>query len=98
MLPQGNVNPYSAVKITVHGRVQGVGYRYFAKMSATRLGLAGWVRNLPNGTVEVYAEGRKSALESFIAQLRRGPTYSSVEQVELAWLEPKREARSFYIR
>jgi acylphosphatase len=65
----------------VSGRVQGVGFREFTRRAALRLGIAGWVRNLPGGEVELLARippGRKAA---FLAELRRGPSLSSVTGV-----------------
>ncbi len=97
MLPPADVNPYSAIEVTVHGLVQGVGFRYFTQRNATRLGLVGWVRNLPDGNVQVYAEGRKFDLETLLKLLRQGPTYSSVTQVDVSWVTPKREAHGFRV-
>lgn len=74
--------------MTVYGRVQGVGYRYFARGQAEKLGLTGYVRNLPDGkTVEVVAEGERDKLEEFIRQLEAGPRLARVERVETAWSE-----------
>jgi acylphosphatase len=64
------------------GRVQGVGYRQYARRSAQALGVRGWVRNLPEGNVEVQAAGTGAALERFKAELRRGPRGCQVEDVE----------------
>ena len=66
------------LRIVVIGRVQGVGYRFFTEALARRLGLAGWVRNLPAGDVEIVArvEGRREA--EFLAELRRGPPMARV--------------------
>jgi acylphosphatase len=72
----------------VSGRVQGVGFREFTRRAALRLGIAGWVRNLPGGEVEVLARipsGRKAA---FLAELRRGPSLSSVAGVAEAPAAP----------
>lgn len=66
----------------VTGRVQGVGYRASARAAALRLGLAGWVRNLPDGRVEASATGDDKALADFEAWLRRGPSLSRVDRVE----------------
>ncbi len=69
------------VQIRVSGRVQGVGFREFTRTTARRLGIAGWVRNLPSGEVEVLARipaGRKAA---FVTQLRQGPRLSQVDDV-----------------
>ena len=71
------------VHILVSGRVQGVGYREFTRHTAQRLGIAGWVRNLPSGDVEVLARipaGRKAA---FLTQLRQGPHASDVTDVSV---------------
>jgi acylphosphatase len=66
----------------VHGRVQGVGYRYYAMREAERLGIAGYARNLGDGRVEVVAEGPDGALSEFEEALRRGPSFAAVESVE----------------
>ncbi len=66
----------------VSGRVQGVGYRYFAYRAALRLGLLGWVRNLADGRVEALAEGSPAALDAFAEELRRGPAHSSVTRLD----------------
>ena len=68
----------AAVHVVVSGRVQGVGYRYFARQKALEHNLVGTVRNMPDGCVEVRAEGAGGALESLIAELRRGPVLSRV--------------------
>jgi acylphosphatase len=70
---------------TAHGRVHGVGYRYFVIEEASALGLRGYVRNLPNGTVEVIAEGPRPLLERLLEALRRGPPAAYVEDVEVGW-------------
>jgi len=67
-----------AVRVVVSGRVQGVGYRYFTRQKALEHGLVGTVRNLPDGGVEVRAEGARSALVCLVADLRRGPALSLV--------------------
>ena len=65
----------------VSGMVQGVGYRYFARRAAQRLGLDGYARNLPDGRVEVYAVGIASKLGEFRSELERGPQGASVTGV-----------------
>jgi acylphosphatase len=65
----------------IRGRVQGVGYRYFARRIALRLGVRGWARNLPDGDVEVHAEAPKPVLEEFRAELERGPSSADVTEV-----------------
>ena len=65
----------------IRGRVQGVGYRYFAQQIALRLGVRGWVRNLPDGDVEAHAEAESDILDRFRAELERGPSFSRVSEV-----------------
>lgn len=65
----------------VSGRVQGVGYRYFAQRAASHLRLGGWVRNLSDGRVEAYAWGSAAVLDEFEAKLREGPHASRVTEV-----------------
>lgn len=65
----------------IRGHVQGVGFRYFVARQARALGLAGWVRNLPDGSVAAHAAGPVSALDAFELELKRGPTMSRVEDV-----------------
>ena len=77
------------VQATVTGRVQGVGYRYFAVHAAQRLGLAGTVRNLPGGEVEVIAEGEEALMREFIGELHQGPSTAQVGEIQEAWSEPE---------
>ena len=65
----------------VKGRVQGVGYRFFALDAARRLRLTGFVRNLPDGDVEVHAEGPEQDLSTLVAALKKGPAFSHVFEV-----------------
>ncbi len=69
----------------VHGRVQGVGFRDATQHRAAEIGVTGWVRNQPDNTVEVVAEGSKANLERFIAYLWRGPNSARVLRVEYDW-------------
>ena len=59
--------------VRVTGVVQGVGFRWFVRERARRLGLAGWVRNLPDGSVEVFAEGDQGQLDLLEGELQKGP-------------------------
>lgn len=72
----------SALHVRVTGMVQGVGFRWFVRERARRLGLAGWVRNLPDGSVEVAAEGDDGQLELLRGELRRGPRGAAVDNLE----------------
>ena len=67
--------------LQVLGRVQGVGYRFNCYRQACSLGLTGWVRNLPDDSVEIVAEGPSAALKVFSAWCQRGPTFADVEHV-----------------
>jgi acylphosphatase len=82
----------------VHGHVQGVSFRYYTLATANALKLTGWVRNLPDGTVEVAAEGPKARLESLVVFLRRGPTGARVTKLDLEWLPASRQYEDFTIR
>jgi acylphosphatase len=75
-------HPASRVIARVTGRVQGVNYRASARREAQLLGLAGWVRNEPDGSVLIDAEGDPAALEAFLDWCRRGPPLSRVDRVE----------------
>lgn len=73
----------SAKHFIIAGHVQGVGFRFFVVRQAQALGLSGWVRNLPDGDVEAVAEGADDALAEFESALRRGPTMSRVDRVDV---------------
>ena len=75
------------VRAFVSGRVQGVGFRYFTQHEARRLGLNGYVRNLPDGRVEVVAEGSRRALEALVSALREGPAGAWVRGVQVEWTD-----------
>jgi len=70
-----------ARRITVHGRVQGVGYRASMAAEARRLGLRGWVRNRADGSVEAVAAGSPAALDTLVAWAHTGPRWASVTRV-----------------
>ena len=73
-----------ARSIRVMGRVQGVFFRAWTKQQADQLGVAGWVRNRPDGSVEAHVEGEEARVAEFIALLHRGPPAASVERVEVS--------------
>lgn len=84
--------------ILITGHVQGVSYRANAAAMATRLGLAGWVRNLADGRVEVLAQGEEKALKSLLGWAHHGPSQARVEHVEARWSEPGQNLSDFVIR
>jgi acylphosphatase len=78
------------VRLVVHGRVQGVGFRYAAREAALECGIAGWVRNLPDGTVEIVAQGTAGAVEALRSWAEHGPPHAAVRRVvrEIQVAEP----------
>ncbi|MBN1550707.1 acylphosphatase [bacterium] len=72
------------LKVQVSGRVQGVGYRYFTRKIANKLGILGTVRNLVNGNVEIIAQADIEALDEFIEYLRQGPSMARVSEIDSA--------------
>jgi acylphosphatase len=71
-----------AVRVRIGGRVQGVGFRAWTRGEAVKLGLSGWVRNLPGGDVEAVFSGPDAAVEAMLALCRHGPRYAHVDLVE----------------
>lgn len=82
----------------VTGIVQGVNFRWFTQRRAADLGLVGYVRNRPDGSVEFVAEGRRDALEQLLDVVRVGPASAVVENVEVQWGTPTGEYHRFEIR
>ena len=76
-------------KVIVHGLVQGVGFRYAVAAAARSRGVAGWVRNRSDGTVEAVFEGEPDAVEAMVEFVRNDPGHSSVERVEVSEEEPE---------
>jgi acylphosphatase len=72
-----------ARRALVSGRVQGVGFRFFARRAAESAGVAGWARNLPDGRVETVVEGEEDAVERYLEKVRRGPMGGRVDGVEV---------------
>jgi acylphosphatase len=73
------------VQVVVRGRVQGVYFRASTQREAKRLGLTGWVKNRPDGNVEVLAEGEEEGLKDLIAWANKGPSAARVERVDVRW-------------
>lgn len=85
-------------QVRVTGRVQGVFYRQSTVAMARGLGLSGWVRNLPDGSVQALLEGERQLVEQAVAWCRQGPPQASVEDVAVAWLDGPAECAGFAIR
>ena len=68
----------------VRGRVQGVGFRQFTWKTAAQMQITGWVRNDPDGSVEVFAQGEKDKIEAFLSLLKKGPRHAQVEAVDVS--------------
>ncbi len=88
----------AARRFVVEGRVQGVGFRWSVRAEASRLGLAGWARNLADGRVEVHAQGGPEALAALAAWLREGPPQAEVTSLSEVPAEPERGLGRFEIR
>jgi acylphosphatase len=85
-------------RAVISGRVQLVGFRAFAEMRAARHGATGYVRNLRTGEVEVVAEGDRTLLERFLAELEKGPRGAYVKDVLVSWETPLGEFSDFFVR
>lgn len=89
---------YVRSHIVVQGIVQGVGFRYFVRHHAVKLGLSGWVQNLFNGDVEIEAEGERSLLEIFIGEIKVGPRSAHVKDLHIEWQPYENKYSAFEIR
>jgi acylphosphatase len=83
------------LEATIHGRVQGVFFRHHTQTSARRLNLTGWVRNEPDGTVRVVAEGPEAALQELLRFLQRGSPQAQVDRVEFQWEQATHQFHNF---
>jgi acylphosphatase len=86
------------LRAQVFGDVQGVGFRAFVFRRALSYGLKGWVRNRPDGTVELLAEGPRAALDTLLEDVKTGPSGSTVDRVETNWEPASSEFRVFGVR
>ena len=87
-----------ARRFVVRGRVQGVGFRWFVEREAFLLQIAGWVRNNPDGTVEVLAQGTREQLAGLHSRLREGPRAARIDEVEMSEAQPVAGLTSFQIQ
>jgi acylphosphatase len=90
--------PDTAAEILVEGRVQGVGYRDYARRRASRLGLSGWVMNLRDGRVRLRVEGPRPRVEELVRALEQGPPMSKVQRVDVRWTAPTGGFADFDVR
>ena len=93
----GTPEGMARARAIVEGIVQGVCFRAETRRQAESLGLTGWVRNLPDGRVELVAEGRRDAVDRLLAWCHRGPEYSRVDDVQVSWEAPAGEFLRFGI-
>jgi acylphosphatase len=80
------------------GRVQGVGFRYFAYRLARELGLRGWVRNLPDGRVEIEAQGEEDSLDQFLLEIKSGPQLAIVKDISIETPDNLKRYEDFSIK
>lgn len=85
--------PAVARHVRLTGRVQGVFYRAWTREQAQELGLAGWVRNCSDGSVEAHLQGEQGAVDQMIERMRQGPTAASVEDMSIEEAEPENASR-----
>ncbi|AKH41965.1 acylphosphatase [Altererythrobacter atlanticus] len=87
----------TAIRLSIHGRVQGVFYRDWTVRNARELGLGGWVRNCPDGTVAAHLQGEEAAVRTMIARMRSGPA-ARVDRIEQQAAMPDADISSFQRR
>lgn len=85
-------------RVRVTGRVQGVNFRASTKAEADALGLSGWVRNCPDGAVELVAEGPEAAVQLLVSWCRRGPAWARVDELEVDWQEASGDFTAFCVQ
>lgn len=90
--------PVKSVFLIIGGRVQGVGFRYFVRHKAEELHISGWVRNTPDGKVEIEAEGEPRNLETFIDWMKIGPSRAIIRSFSVSDITPLRNFTNFIVR
>lgn len=90
--------PHQRLDARVSGRVQGVGFRYYTRQTAHRLGLTGWVRNEYDGAVRFVAEGPRETLERLLLHITQGPPMSRVDAVSTSWDRATGVYKDFSVR
>ncbi|GAB4175312.1 MAG: acylphosphatase [Geothermobacteraceae bacterium] len=92
------MNDKTRVHLVISGKVQGVWYRASTREAAVKLGVTGWVRNLPDGRVEAVAEGDRKQLEQLIAWCRQGPPAARVDDIVIDWQQADNSFSDFSVR
>jgi acylphosphatase len=92
------VKQLTRARVSVRGMVQGVNFRWFAQRRASELGLKGYVRNAPDGSVQAVVEGGRETIEQLLDSLRVGPSAAVVESVDVEWHAPSGEFERFEVR
>ncbi len=87
-----------SVFLVIGGRVQGVGFRYFASYKAAELHITGWVKNTPDGKVEIEAEGESQNLETFVDWMKIGPARAVIRKFSVSEITPPHNFTNFNIR
>lgn len=95
--PQTPLKP-SQISFKVHGRVQGVSFRYYTRKKAISYNLTGWVRNAAQGNVEGEAQGEEDGIQKLVKDLGTGPTHAHVERLEKEVIEVKEGEEGFVVR
>lgn len=86
------------IYLIIGGRVQGVGFRYFTQHKARELNISGWVRNTPDGKVEIEAEGDDQNMETFIDWMKIGPARAVIKLFSVSEITPLRNFTNFSVR
>ncbi|MBU0471199.1 MAG: acylphosphatase [Nanoarchaeota archaeon] len=86
------------INLKIYGRVQGVAFRFFTARNARRLELKGYVMNIPDGSVELVADGDEKSLKALIFYCEQGPFFARVDKVDVEWLESRNDFSNFNIR
>lgn len=97
-MSQSDSNKTEELYARIRGYVQGIGFRYFVIRKAQALGLRGYTRNKSDGSVEVVAQGSRSALERLLPLLWQGPPEAEVQDVQTIWRAPTEQFSGFHIR